>query len=216
MGYLPQALRNYLVRLGWSHGDQEFFSMDEMIDFFDLGAIGRSAARFDFTKLEHVNGHTMRATADADLVAAIEGLLPVLSAEKNWPATLDKDLKGRFIAAMPGLKERARTLVELMDQAYYLYAQRPLTLETKAETLIKEGKEVLAAIKPELEALADWCLASVEAVVRARAEQAGLKLGQVAQPLRATLTGRATSPGLFDVMVVLGKQACLDRIADQL
>ena len=216
MGYLPQALRNYLVRLGWSHGDQEFFSMDEMIDFFDLGAIGRSAARFDFTKLEHVNGHTMRATADADLVAAIENLLPVLAADKHWPATLDADLKGRFMTAMPGLKERARSLVELMDQAYYLYAQRPLTLEAKAEALIKDGKEVLAAIRPELEALEEWSLASVEAVVRAQAEKSGLKLGQVAQPLRATLTGRATSPGLFDVMVVLGKQACLGRIDDQL
>ena len=120
------------------------------------------------------------------------------------------------MTAMPGLKERARSLVELMDQAYYLYAQRPLTLEAKAEALIKDGKAVLAAIRPELEALEEWSLASVEAVVRAQAEKSGLKLGQVAQPLRATLTGRATSPGLFDVMVVLGKQACLGRIDDQL
>ena len=216
MGYLPQALRNYLVRLGWSHGDQEFFSMPEMIDLFDLSAIGRSAARFDFTKLEHVNGHTMRATPDHELVAAIKELLPLLAKEKNWPVSLDSALEARFLAAMPGLKERARTLVELIDQAYYLYAQRPLALEAKAEALIKEGKAVLAAIKPKLADLDDWTLASVEAVVRAQAEQSGLKLGQVAQPLRATLTGRATSPGLFDVMAVLGKQACLDRIDDQL
>ena len=216
MGYLPQALRNYLVRLGWSHGDQEFFSMTDMIELFDLGAIGRSAARFDFTKLEHVNGHTMRATPDAELVEAIKKLLPLLAEEKMWPATLDADLQTRLLAAMPGLKERARTLVELIDQAYYLYAQRPLTLEAKAEALIKEGKAVLAAIRPHLAMLEEWSLTSVEAVVRAQAEQSGLKLGQVAQPLRATLTGRSTSPGLFDVMVVLGKQACLDRIDDQL
>ena len=216
MGYLPQALRNYLVRLGWSHGDQEFFSMAEMVDLFDLGAIGRSAARFDFTKLEHVNGHTMRATSDHELVEAIAGLLPLLAEEKKWPASIDADLQARLITAMPGLKERARTLVELIDQAYYLYAQRPLVLEAKAEALIKEGKAVLAAIRPQLAALEEWSLASVEAVVRAQAEQSGLKLGQVAQPLRATLTGRSTSPGLFDVMAVLGKQACLDRIDDQL
>ena len=216
MGYLPLALRNYLVRLGWSHGDQEFFSMQEMIELFDLGAIGRSAARFDFTKLEHVNGVTMRATADTTLVDAIAGLLPLLAQQKNWPTQLDETLRARLLAAMPGLKERARSLVELMDQAYYLYAPRPLALEAKAETLIKEGKEVLAAIKPQLAALTDWTLTDVEQAVRARAEQSGLKLGQVAQPLRAALTGRVTSPGLFDVMVVLGKQICLDRIEDQL
>ena len=185
-------------------------------DLFDLGAIGRSAARFDFTKLEHVNGHTMRATSDHELVEAIAGLLPLLAEEKKWPASIDADLQARLITAMPGLKERARTLVELIDQAYYLYAQRPLVLEAKAEALIKEGKAVLAAIRPQLAALEEWSLASVEAVVRAQAEQSGLKLGQVAQPLRATLTGRSTSPGLFDVMAVLGKQACLDRIDDQL
>ena len=216
MGYLPQALRNYLVRLGWSHGDQEFFSMAEMVDLFDLGAIGRSAARFDFTKLEHVNGHTMRATSDQDLVEAIKGLLPLLAQDKGWPSSLDSDLEQKFLAAMPGLKERARTLVELIDQAYYLYAQRPLVLEAKAEALIKDGKTVLAAIKPRLEGLPDWSYAAIEAAVRAHADEAGLKLGQVAQPLRAALTGRSTSPGLFDVMVVIGKQACLDRLADQL
>lgn len=190
--------------------------MAEMVDLFDLGAIGRSAARFDFTKLEHVNGHTMRATSDQDLVEAVKGLLPLLAQEKGWPSSLDAALEQKFLAAMPGLKERARTLVELIDQAYYLYAQRPLVLEAKAEALIKDGKTVLAAIKPRLEGLPDWSYAAIEAAVRAHAEEAGLKLGQVAQPLRAALTGRSTSPGLFDVMVVIGKQACLDRLADQL
>jgi len=216
MGYLPAALRNYLVRLGWSHGDQEFFSTDEMIALFDLDAIGRSPARFDFAKLEHINGHYMRSSDDETLVKAIEDVLPIVGAEKGLPTALSPELRAKFLAAMPGLKERAKTLVELVDGAYYLYATRPLQLEQKAASLLDEaGRGRIAGVMPRLQALSEWTAASTEGAVREEAEAAGVKLGQVAQPLRAALTGRSTSPGLFDVMAVLGRQETLARLADQ-
>jgi glutamyl-tRNA synthetase len=215
MGYLPAALRNYLVRLGWSHGDQEFFSTDEMTAVFDLDAVGRSPARFDFAKLEHINGHYMRTSGDAALVEAIKGLLPVAGSERGWPAALSPTLETRFLAAMPGLKERAKTLVELMDSAYYLYASRPLNFEPKAKALLDDaGMTRLASVLQRLEGLFDWSASSTETAVREEAEAAAVKLGQIAQPLRAALTGRSTSPGLFDVMAVLGREECLARLRD--
>ncbi|WP_293867902.1 glutamate--tRNA ligase [uncultured Alsobacter sp.] len=216
LGYLPVALRNYLVRLGWSHGDQEFFSTEEMVAAFDLDGIGRSPARFDFAKLEHINGHYMRTSSDESLVTDLERILPEIGPAKGAPTTLPAPLRAQFVAAMPGLKERAKTLVELLDSAYYLYATRPLTVEPKAEGLLAEGgRERIAALLPALQALPEWTAQSTEAAVRAFAETGGLKLGQVAQPLRAALTGRSTSPGLFDVMVVLGREECLVRLQDQ-
>lgn len=214
MGYLPVALRNYLVRLGWSHGDQEFFSTDEMIAAFDLSSIGRSPARFDFVKLENINGHYMRQTGDEELVAAIDGLLPEIGAERGLGATFTPALRAKLVAAMPGLKERAKNLVELLDSAYYLYAQRPLKPDEKATGLLADGRARIAGIPEKLEAVSDWNAEQVEAVVREHAESLGAKLGQVAQPLRAALTGRATSPGLFDVMAVLGREESLARIRD--
>jgi glutamyl-tRNA synthetase len=216
MGYLPEAVRNYLVRLGWSHGDQEIFSTQEMIDAFDLGSIGRSPARFDFAKLENLNGHYMRQKGDENLVKAIEEILPELGAERGIGATFSPNLRDKMIAAMPGLKERAKNLVELLDSAYYLYAQRPLHLDEKAASLLADGRTRLDGIAEKLEAVSDWSTQSVEAVVREHAEALGAKLGQVAQPLRAALTGRATSPGLFDVMAVLGKDETLLRLRDQI
>ncbi|MBL0402349.1 glutamate--tRNA ligase [Microvirga aerilata] len=216
LGYLPTALRNYLVRLGWSHGDQEIFSTQEMIDAFDLGSIGRSPARFDFAKLENLNGHYMRQANDEDLIAAIEEILPEIGDERGIGAPLVPALREKLTAAMPGLKERAKTLVELLDSAYYLYAQRPLRLDEKAASLLSDGRSRLAGVAERLEAVSEWSAQSVEAVVREHAEAIGVKLGQVAQPLRAALTGRATSPGLFDVMAVLGKEETLLRLRDQL
>ena len=216
LGYLPIALRNYLVRLGWSHGDQEFFSTQEMINAFGFEGIGRSPARFDFAKLEHLNGHYMRSSSDADLVAAIEPILPEIGPPHGGPSTMTERLRTQLTAAMPGLKERAKTLVELFDSAYYLYASRPLTFEPKAEALLADGGRArIAALLPELQALSEWSAATTEAAVRQFADVSGLKLGQVAQPLRAALTGRSTSPGLFDVMGVLGRDECLGRLADQ-
>ncbi|MXQ10954.1 glutamate--tRNA ligase [Microvirga makkahensis] len=216
MGYLPVALRNYLVRLGWSHGDQEIFSTEEMIQSFDLKNIGRSPARFDFAKLENLNGHYMRLSQDEDLVQAVEVILPEIGPERGLGPTFPPELREKLLAAMPGLKERAKTLVELLDSAYYLYAQRPLRLDDKAAGLLADGRARLAGIVEKLEAVDEWNARSVEAVVREHAEVIGAKLGQVAQPLRAALTGRATSPGLFDVMAVLGKDETLSRLQDQL
>ncbi len=218
LGYLPAALRNYLVRLGWSHGDQEVFSTQEMIDAFDLQAVGRSPARFDFAKLENLNGLYIRETPDRELVQAIEDILPEAGPARGAPSALDDNARSRLVAAMPGLKERAKTLLELIDGAYYLYAARPLLLDDKARALLTPAAiETLAKIGAELESIRqDWAAAHLEAAVRGFAEREGMKLGQVAQPLRAALTGRATSPGLFDVMVVLGRDECLARIKDAL
>jgi glutamyl-tRNA synthetase len=216
MGYLPEALRNYLVRLGWSHGDQEIFSTQEMIDAFDLSSIGRSPARFDFAKLENLNGHYMRLAGDEELVDAMEGLLPEIGAARGLGPTFAPALREKLVAAMPGLKERAKTLVELLDSAYYLYARRPLRLDEKAAALLSDGGARLAGIPEKLAAVQEWTAAGVEAVVREHAEAVGAKLGQVAQPLRAALTGRATSPGIFDVMAVLGRDETLLRLRDRL
>src|SRR4051795_13416176 len=136
MGYLPAAMRNYLVRLGWSHGDQEIFSTEEMIVAFDLPQIGRSAARFDFAKLESLNGHYIRQSSDADLVTEIERLLPHLAGGAELKAKMTPELRSRLLAAMPGLKERAKTLVELIDGAYFIFADRPLEIEPKAAALL--------------------------------------------------------------------------------
>ena len=216
MGYLPAAVRNYLVRLGWSHGDQEIFSLEEMIAAFDLGSIGRSPARFDFAKLENLNGHYMRQTSDEDLVRALEAILPEIGPPRGLGTHFEPELRAKLVAAMPGLKERAKTLIELLDSAYYLYARRPLALDEKAASLLQDGRPRLAGIVSKLDAVPEWNVPAIEGVVRAHAEALGAKLGQIAQPLRAALTGRATSPSLFDVMEVLGKDESLARLSDQI
>ncbi|MEN3930790.1 glutamate--tRNA ligase [Microvirga sp. W0021] len=214
MGYLPDALRNYLVRLGWSHGDQEIFSTEEMIAAFNLEQIGRSPARFDFAKLENLNGHYMRQTDDAQLLKAIEIILPEVGSERGAPSQLNNELKALFLASMAGLKERAKTLIELIDNAYYLYASRPLNFDEKAAKLLEDGSDRLSGIISKLEAVSDWNTENIEAVIRAHAHDIEAKLGQVAQPLRAAVTGRSTSPGLFEVMAILGKKEILARLAD--
>lgn len=216
MGYLPAALRNYLLRLGWSHGDREVFSTQEMTELFNLSSIGRSAARFDYAKLESLNGLYMRQSDDRELLAALKVILPEIGPARGIPGEMSPELEARFLAAMPGLKERAKTLIELLDSAYYLYAARPLQLDAKAAALLDEaGRQRLPGLAAKLAAVEDWSLEALEAAVRGFAEENGLKLGQAAQPLRAALTGRAMSPGLFDVMAVLGREETLARLADQ-
>ena len=216
MGYLPAALRNYLARLGWSHGDKEFFTTDELIAAFDLGSVGRSPSRFDYAKLENVNGHYMRAASDDDLFKALIDTLPYLPGGPEIAAKLDDRRRAELRAAIPGLKERAKTLVELLDGAGFLFATRPLAMDAKAEEILaRAGRLHLRNMLPRLTALEDWSPASTEAVVRAYAEEQGAKLGVVAQPLRAALTGRSTSPGIFDVLEVLGREESLGRIEDQ-
>ena len=216
MGYLPAAMRNYLVRLGWSHDDQEIFSAEEMIAAFDLPQIGRSPARFDFTKLESLNGHYIRASDDADLIVAMEQLLPHIAGGQELTSKMTPVLRAKLLAAMPGLKERAKTLVELFEASRFLWTSRPIDIADQAKALLTgEAKTLIAALLPELEAVPDWNAATVEAIVRPYAERAGLKLGAVAQPLRAALTGRATSPPIFDVLAVLGREESLARLRDQ-
>ncbi len=217
MGYLPAALRNYLARLGWSHGDDEIFTTDELVRWFDLDGIGKSAARFDFAKLENLNGHYIRHTSDAEL---LEHFLTFLPHSENGPALLakiDHSLRAKLLKSLPGLKDRAKTLVELQKSAAYLFVSRPLTMDDKAKALLHdEGKAALKTVLDVLNACSDWSAQALETAVKASAERQGLKLGKLAQPLRAALTGTATSPPIFDVLEVLGREESLARIGDQI
>jgi glutamyl-tRNA synthetase len=216
MGYLPEALRNYLVRLGWSHGDIEFFSTDEMVALFDLKGIGRSPARFDFVKLENVSGHYMRAASDERLMDAIDAILPHIPQGVDIVPKLDLPTRTRLKAAMPGLKERAKTLLELIDGADYLMNKRPLRMDEKADAILSDGgRERLGWILDALKAAPVWTATDLEQIIRDVSEVRSVKLGQLAQPLRAALTGHSTSPGIFDVLEVLGREESLGRLTDQ-
>jgi glutamyl-tRNA synthetase len=202
-------MRNYLLRLGWSHGDDEIIPTDQAIEWFNLESIGRSPARVDFKKLDNLNGHYMRQSTDEALA---DEVIPHLKARGH---AVDQAVRAKLIAAMPGLKERAKTLIELADSAYFLVASRPLKLDDKAEKLLTpDARSILARLKPAFEQ-SPWEAQALDSAARVFAEHNGLKLGMVAQPLRAALTGRSTSPGIFDVLVVLGREESLARIADQ-
>lgn len=217
MGYLPAALRNYLVRLGWSHGDQEIFSTEEMIAAFDLASVGRAAARFDFAKLENLNGHYIRHADDQSLVRMFEDVLDhVVPSRDEIKAKLNETTRAQLLKAMPALKERAKTLIELIDGAHFIFADRPLTPDPKAQALLtQDNRRLIGQLHSALEKVETWSGPTTEAALRAFAEENGLKLGAVAQPLRAALTGRTTSPGIFEVLDVLGRQESLDRLKDQ-
>jgi glutamyl-tRNA synthetase len=208
LGILPEALSNYLLRLGWGHGDDEIISLTQATEWFTLEAVGKSASRFDLKKLENLNGHYIRAAEDdrlADLVAA--RLEFAVSPEQ-------RDLLRR---TMPVLKPRAANLMELAEGAMFLFRARPLELDEPAKALLEGGaRDLLARIHAALDAVANWDTEALEAAVREVAEAAEVKLGAVAQPLRAALTGRKTSPGIFDVLVLLGRDESLGRIADQM
>ncbi|WP_293877650.1 MULTISPECIES: glutamate--tRNA ligase [unclassified Sphingomonas] len=204
LGILPEAFDNYLLRLGWGHGDDEIISREQATEWFDLAGVGKSPSRFDLKKLENLNGHYIRAADDArlaGLVAAIGG----------YP---DTDLLTR---AMPVLKARAANLNELSEGARFLFAVRPLDMDQPALDLLGgDAPRVLAALHAALDAVQQWDQEAIEAAVRQVADSQGVKLGQVAQPLRAALTGRKTSPGIFDVLALLGKEESLGRIADKM
>ena len=215
MGYLPAAVRNYLARLGWSHGDDEIFSTVEMVEWFDLDAVGKSPARFDFAKLENLNGHYIRSTPDDELIAALVAFLPHVEGGDAMLAALDEARRGQLLQAMPGLKERAKTLVELKEGAAFLFAHRPLAMDDKAATILRDGGSVtLQQLLARLAAVDQWTVSALEAEIRGFSESSGQKLGKIAQPLRAALTGRTVSPGVFDVLAVLGREEALGRIAD--
>ena len=210
MGYLPEAMRNYLARLGWSHGDDEFFTTKQAIDWFGLEAVGKSAARFDFKKLESLNGQHIRASQDQELLTEVKSLI---ATQQRAPLTDDQSAK--LLHAMPGLKERAKTLLEVIEMSYYITAQRPLSLDEKAsKSITSDTIAMLSRLTVRLQNASEWSAGSTETVVRSFAEDEGLKLGKVAQPLRSALTGRAISPGVFDVMETLGKEEVLARLSD--
>jgi glutamyl-tRNA synthetase len=215
MGYLPAGLRNYLARLGWSHGDDEIFSTEQMIEWFDIVDINKAPGRLDFAKLADVNSHYIRTASDDELMRRIREFLPEAPDGPALAARFEKAGWNRLAAALPSLKERAKTLQDLVAGAAYLIAERPLALDDKASKLLDaDARAMLAKLTPRLEAV-DWTVPTLETAVKAFAEEGGQKLGKVAQPLRAALTGRSVSPPVFDVMVVLGREEALARIRDQ-
>ena len=209
LGYLPEAMRNYLLRLGWSHGDEEIIPTEKAIEWFNLESIGRSPSRVDFKKLDNLNGHYMRVASDERLA---DEVLRLTATKHPSPAT---DTRAKLVTAMPGLKERAKTTVELATSAEYLFATRPLPVEPAAAKLLSaEARAMLGRLVEVYEQTA-WDAAVLEAATKAFAEAEKIKLGAVAQPLRASLTGKTTSPGIYDVLMVLGKTESLARIKDQ-
>ena len=206
MGILPEALVNYLLRLGWGHGDDEIIALNQAVEWFDLDHVGKSPSRFDLKKLENLNGHYIREAEDARLAGLIAPRLG-----------LDEASRALLIRAMPELKARAHDLGALADGAAFLFAVRPLVIDGQAAALLTdEARGHLFLAHGALAALGRWGHDATDAAVREVAEQAGIKLGKLAQPLRAALTGRTTSPGIFDVLALLGKDESLARIADQM
>ncbi len=204
MGILPEALFNYLLRLGWGHGDKEEFTREEAIELFDLSGVNRGPSRFDMKKLLNMNGNYIRTAEDARLAK--------IAAERIGPQA---DI-ALLTEAMPVLKTRARDMNELADGAAFLFKTRPLTLTEKAvELLDAEAKARLAEISARLSKESDWTISALEANLKAYAEELGLGLGKLAQPLRAALTGQTTSPGIFDVLALLGREESLARIDAQ-
>ena len=211
MGYLPEALRNYLLRLGWGHGDDEVISTEQAIEWFDLDAVGKSAARFDFVKLESLNGHYLREAASQRLV---EEVAPRL--EKLLGRPLTDTARRHLQQGMDGLKARAKNLVELTENSLFYVVDRPLEMNAKADKILTpEARQRLVGLQAALAALPEWSETAIEEAVRVCAESENCKLGDVAQPLRAALTGSNVSPGIFEVMAVLGREESLARIAEQ-
>ena len=204
MGVLPEALFNYLLRLGWGHGDQEEFTKEQAVELFTLKGVGKSASRFDTKKLLNLNGHHIREADNARLASLV--------AEKIGPQA-DRALLEQ---AMDVLKVRAKDINELAESAAFLFSKRPLSMTEKAELLLDEsGRATLAKISEALHAENDWTIEALEATTKALAERLELGLGKLAQPMRAALTGTTTSPGIFDVLVLLGREESLARIDAQ-
>lgn len=208
LGLLPEAVSNYLLRLGWGHGDDEIISREQAIEWFDLAGVGKSPSRFDLKKLENLNGHYIRAADDGRLTHLVA---------KRLPFELSESQSTLLEAAMPSLKPRAANLNEIADGAMFLFRTRPLDMDEGAKALLEgDAPALLAAVHTALDAAGSWDTEALEAAVRTVADDAGVKLGAVAQPLRAALVGRRTSPGIFDVLALLGREESLARIADQM
>jgi glutamyl-tRNA synthetase len=209
LGYLPEAVRNYLMRLGWSHGDDEIISTEQAIQWFDLDAVGRAPARFDFAKLDNLSGHYIRIAADERLSDLVAQRL-----EKALGQPLSGSHRARLLRAMPELKRRPKTLADLAANALFLVKPRPIRADEQASKLLtSETRRRLAALLQLLDRTA-WQGVALEACIREFATEHRINLASVAQPLRAALTGSTASPGIFEVMEVLGREETLGRIAD--
>lgn len=210
MGIMADAMFNYLLRLGWGHGDDEIISRAQAIEWFDLSGVGKSPSRFDAKKLQNLNGQYIR---DADDNALVELTVPWI--EKELGIILSPAQRELLAKAMPVLKSRAKNLIELASNSLFLYKNRPLDLDEKAQVLLDaDARQLLASIHSALIDLDDWTIETTEEKVKAIAEAAELGLGKLAQPMRAALTGSTSSPGIFDVLILLGKKESLNRLAD--
>ncbi len=212
MGILSDAMFNYLLRLGWGYGDEEVISRAQAIDWFDMSGIGKSPSRFDTKKLQNLNGIYIR---DADNTALSELARPWI--EQDLGRTLGEPDMELLVDAMPVLKTRAKNLIELASGSLFLFKNRPLGLDEKAQSLLDpDARNLLATIHAALTDLEDWTLEATESEIKSIAETAELGLGKLAQPMRAALTGSTSSPGIFDVLILLGKEESLSRLADQI
>ena len=208
MGMLPEAVLNYLLRLGWGHGDEEIIPIDRAIELFDIAGVGRSPSRFDIKKLENLNGHYLREADDARLAALVAPRL-----ESRLDTQLNDGQRDILVQAMASLKPRAKTLNEIAEGAEFLFKSCPLDFDEKASALLDEpARALLTKTADALQSVPSWTVEAIEDVIRRVAEDAGLGLGKVAQPLRAALTGRTVSPGIFDVLFLLGKEESLERL----
>jgi glutamyl-tRNA synthetase len=207
-GYLPEAIRNYLLRLCWSHGDDEIISTEQAIEWFDFDGIGKSPARFDFAKLGNVNAHYIKQTDTQKLAALAEPFLA-----QALGHSLSSKQRNQLCAAMPDLKPRAQTMVELAHMAVFYFQDDPFTMDDKTKKLLTpEARQHLAAIAARIKTLPEFSSEAVENLCRLYADDNGLKLGAVAQPLRAALAGSTVSPPIFGVAALLGKEESLRRI----
>lgn len=212
IGILADAMCNYLLRLGWSHGDDETISRAQAIEWFDLASVGRSPARFDMDKLANLNGHYIRHTEDSDLMSQLQPQLSELLSGEPDPVGLK-----RLELLLPSLKQRAKDLVEMAESAKFLFRQRPLKLDNKAAKLInRDSQAIISKLIDELESLATWEIEALEAQIRSFSDNQSLKMSKIAQPLRAMLTGSTISPGIFDVLFSLGQEETLARLRDNI
>lgn len=207
-GYLPEAVCNYLLRLCWSHGDDEIIPRAQAIEWFDLSGVGKSPARFDFTKLGSVNSHYIKLTPDAELAKLVEPFINRALGIEVSAAQIDL-----LAQAMPDLKPRAQTLVEIAEMAKFYFHSGAFTFDEKSKKVLSdEAKSYLVALAKQIEGLADYSGEAVEGLFRAFAEEKAVKLGAVAQPLRVALSGSTVSPPIFGVAGLLGKEEVLKRI----
>ena len=211
MGYLPEAVKNYILRLGWSHGDDEIISEKQAIEWFDADGLGKSPSRFDFAKLENLNGHYIRdVLSNEELLKTIKPIL-----EK----TLGKEINSReetlLLSSLDEFKTRSKNINDLAASPLFLFTQRPLTIIPKAEKFLNDdAKIIMGKLHNSLSSLNDWTKENLEQAVKDLSEKENLKLGKLLQPVRAALTGSNISPGVFEIFIWLGRQETLNRMGD--